>query len=112
VGVLLLTLTAIFSGTFAASILLSTFALLRRGPRRWGISTSGLHVEYPPTAPARPLRYIGWSDVRRFDSNAVGGQNYARFVTGLGWETYWGMPSVVVSEMSRRVATARSGGSR
>jgi hypothetical protein len=111
-GDLLLTLAAIFSGIFAASILLSTFALLRRGPRRWGISTSGLHVEYPPTAPARPLRYIGWSDVSKFDSSAVGGQNYTRIVTRLGWETYWGMPSDVVSEISRRVATAGRGASR
>jgi hypothetical protein len=107
-GELILTLCAMFFGVFAAAFLVTSWLQVRRMPLRWGTSSSGLYVEYPITAPARPLRYIAWSDVTEFNSHPVRGANWTTVVTRLGWETYWGIPSAMVEAAQARINASRS----
>jgi hypothetical protein len=100
IGSTILFLVALFAGIFAGVFTMSYWRESRSYPRRFGLSRSGIYVDYPPVASPRRFRYFAWSDLISVASGARLSRLSSLWVkTRFGTTVWWGIPDDFATRM-------------
>lgn len=99
---------AVFFGVLVATPILGIYATvffvgsvmeLRKRPKRWGFSESGIYADYPVKRPPHARPYLSWRDIDSVELTGAGITARVTVATRFGREIYWGMPSTTATAL-------------
>lgn len=109
IGSTILLLAATFAAIFATALSITYWRQSRSLPRRFGLSPSGIYVDYPTGASPRRFRYFAWSDITSVALGARMSRLSSVWVkTRFGASAWWGIPAAFAAKLVDAYGNTRS----